>query len=148
MNTLPLPYQRIYAKINLDAIEHNIAIVRNKIPKDTKLLLVVKADAYGHGAVVLAHEFEYLTDYFAVAEMNEAIELRKSGIEKPILILGYTSPHLYETALANETPAKKQGMYEPSASLGEEETPTAQRLEVLYKVSAKSSFANSGRAFV
>ena len=67
MNTLPLPYQRIYAKINLDAIEHNIAIVRNKIPKDTKLLLVVKADAYGHGAVVLAHEFEYLTDYFAVA---------------------------------------------------------------------------------
>ena len=102
MNTLPLPYQRLYAKINLDAIEHNIAIVRNKIPKDTKLLRVVKADAYGHGAVVLAHEFEYLTDYFAVAEMDEAIELRKSGIEKPILILGYTSPHLYETALAND----------------------------------------------
>ena len=102
MNTLPLPYQRLYAKINLDAIEHNIAIVRNKIPKDTKLLLVVKADAYGHGAVVLAHEFEYLTDYFAVAEMDEAIELRKSGIEKPILILGYTSPQLYETALAND----------------------------------------------
>ena len=44
MNTLPLPYQRLYAKINLDAIEHNIAIVRNKIPKDTKLLLVVKTD--------------------------------------------------------------------------------------------------------
>ncbi len=99
MKTLSLPYQRIYAKINLDAIEHNIGIVREKIPEGTKLLLVVKADAYGHGAVVLAHEFEYLTDYFAVAEMDEAIELRKSGIEKPILILGYTSPALYETAL-------------------------------------------------
>ncbi len=102
MTTLPLPYQRIYAKINLDAIEHNIEIVRKKIPEHTKLLLVVKADAYGHGAVVLAHEFAYLTDYFAVAEMDEAIELRKSGIEKPILILGYTSPHLFGIALAND----------------------------------------------
>ncbi len=102
MSMLPLPYQRIYMKVDLDAIEHNIAIVREKIPKETKLLLVVKADAYGHGAVVLAHEFEYLTDYFAVAEMDEALELRKSGIEKPILILGYTSPHLYETALEND----------------------------------------------
>ncbi len=102
MKTLSLPYQRIYAKINLDAIEHNIELVRKKIPQDTKLLLVVKADAYGHGAVVLAHEFEYLTDYFAVAEMDEAIELRKSGIEKPILILGYTSPKLYEIALVND----------------------------------------------
>ena len=99
MNQLPLPYQRIYAGIDLDAIEHNITVVRNKIPESTKLLLVVKADAYGHGATVIAHEFEHLTDYFAVAEMNEAIELRKSGIVKPILILGYTSPHLYETAL-------------------------------------------------
>ncbi len=102
MKTITLPYQRIYAKIDLDAIEHNIAIVRNKISAHTKLLLVVKADAYGHGAVVLAHEFEYLTDYFAVAEMDEALELRKSGIEKPILILGYTSPHLYETALEHD----------------------------------------------
>ncbi len=102
MKTLSLPYQRIYAKINLDAIEHNIGIVREKIPEGTKLLLVVKADAYGHGSVVLAHEFEYLADYFAVAEMDEAIELRKSGIEKPILILGYTSPELYEIALMNE----------------------------------------------
>ncbi len=88
MNQLPLSYQRIYAGIDLDAIEHNITVVRNKIPETTKLLLVVKADAYGHGATVIAHEFEHLTDYFAVAEMNEAVELRRSGISKPILILG------------------------------------------------------------
>ncbi len=99
MSKLTLPYQRIYAKIDLDAIEHNIRLVREKIPPETKLLLVVKADAYGHGAVILAHEFEYLADYFAVAEMDEALELRRSGVTKPILILGYTSPHLYETAL-------------------------------------------------
>ncbi len=102
MKILSLPYQRIYAGIDLDAIEHNIEIVRKKIPEHTKLLLVIKADAYGHGSVVLAHEFEYLADYFAVAEMDEAIELRKSGVEKPILILGYTSPELYEIALMND----------------------------------------------
>ncbi len=102
MNKLSLPYERIYAKIDLDAIEHNTRIVREKIPKETKLLLVIKADAYGHGAVVLAHEFAYLADYLAVAEMDEALELRRSGVDTPILILGYTSPHLYETALEND----------------------------------------------
>ncbi len=102
MNKLSLPYERIYAKIDLDAIEHNTRIVREKIPKETKLLLVVKADAYGHGAVVLAHEFAYLADYLAVAEMDEALELRRSGVATPILILGYTSPHLYKTALEND----------------------------------------------
>ena len=82
MNQFPLPYQRIYAGIDLDAIEHNITVVRNKIPESTKLLLVVKADAYGHGATVIAHECEHLTDYFAVAEMNEAIELSKKYDEE------------------------------------------------------------------
>ncbi|MGN1095805.1 MAG: alanine racemase [Eubacteriales bacterium] len=94
-----MEYQRIYAKIDLDAIEHNIDLVREKITTDVKLLLVVKADAYGHGAVMLAREFEEKADYFAVAEMNEAIELRKGGVKKPILILGYTSPALFEKAL-------------------------------------------------
>ena len=94
-----MEYYRVYAKIDLDAIEHNISLVRKKIPTSTKLALVIKADAYGHGAVMLAHEFEHFADYFAVAEMEEAIELRKSGIRTPILILGYTSPSLYGQAL-------------------------------------------------
>ena len=94
-----MDYERVYAKIDLDAIEHNIRLVRGKIPDKTRLALVIKADAYGHGAVVLAQEFESLADYFAVAEMDEAVELRRSGIRRPILILGYTSPSLYEKAL-------------------------------------------------
>ena len=97
-----MDYQRVYAKIDLDAIEHNIALVKRKIADGTKLMLVIKADAYGHGAAVIAKEFENEADYFGVAEMNEALELRHAGIKKPILILGYTSPYLHEKALEND----------------------------------------------
>lgn len=97
-----MEYQRVYAKIDLDAIAHNIALVKKKIPHDTRLMLIIKADAYGHGAVPIARCFENEADYFGVAEMDEALELRRAGIQKPILILGYTSPHLFETALAND----------------------------------------------
>ena len=96
-----MEYQRVYAKIDLDAISHNIALVKRKIPDGTKLMLVIKADAYGHGAVAIARKFEGEADYFGVAEMNEALELRCAGIRKPILILGYTSPFLFEKALKN-----------------------------------------------
>ena len=97
-----MEYRRVYAKIDLDAIEHNIKLVKEKIPARTKLALVVKADAYGHGAAVLAEEFEDMADFFAVAEMGEAVELRCHGIKKPILILGYTSPSLYRQALDHD----------------------------------------------
>ena len=97
-----MDYQRVYAKIDLDAIEHNIALVKRKIADGTKLMLVIKADAYGHGAAVIAKEFENEADYFGVAEMNEALELRHAGIKKPILILGYTSPYLHEKSLEND----------------------------------------------
>lgn len=97
-----MEYQRVYAKIDLDAIAHNIALVKKKIPKDTRLMLIIKADAYGHGAIPIAKCFEKEADYFGVAEMNEALELRRAGIQTPILILGYTSPHLFETALAHD----------------------------------------------
>ena len=97
-----MEYQRVYAKIDLDAIAHNIALVKKKIPSQTKLMLIIKADAYGHGAVPIAKAFSRKADYFGVAEMNEALELRRAGVETPILILGYTSPNLFETALAND----------------------------------------------
>ena len=99
---MSMDYQRVYAKIDLDAIEHNIALVKRKIADGTRLMLVIKADAYGHGAAVIAKEFENEADYFGVAEMNEALELRHAGIKKPILILGYTSPYLHEKSLEND----------------------------------------------
>ena len=93
-----MDYQRIYARIDLDAMAHNIDLAKKKIGS-AKLMLVLKADAYGHGAVAVAQTFEQDADAFAVAEMNEAIELRRAGVRKPILILGYTSPSLFAAAI-------------------------------------------------
>lgn len=90
-------YQRTYAKINLDAIEHNIDAVIEKT--NTKVLGVIKADAYGHGAVEIAHLLKNKCSFFGVACIEEAVELRRSGIENPILLLGYTSPHVFDIAV-------------------------------------------------
>lgn len=84
-------YYRAQANINLDAIRHNISQVKSRLSKDTKLMVIVKADAYGHGAVAVSKALENgIVDAFGVAIIEEAIELRKAGITKPILILGYT----------------------------------------------------------
>jgi alanine racemase len=90
------PYHRIEARIDLTAIRNNITTVQALNPKDEKTLLVIKADGYGHGAAVLAEKLADLADYFGVAEIDEAVELRKSGVTKPILILGYTDETEYE----------------------------------------------------
>ncbi len=95
-------FHRVYAKIDLDAIEHNINILKKKLSENAKLLLVVKADAYGHGACEISRELEESADYFGVAEINEALELRKNGIKKPILILGYTAPQFFAAAIEND----------------------------------------------
>ena len=82
--------RRLWAEINMNAIEHNFIQVKKAIG-DTKLCCVVKADAYGHGAVELAKTYHALgADFFAVSNLDEALELRQAGIEDPMLILGYT----------------------------------------------------------
>lgn len=81
-----------YAEINLDNFRHNFREVK-RLAKGKKTIGVIKADAYGHGAVELAKVLhEEGADYFAVAVITEAIELRKNGFNEPILILGYTPP--------------------------------------------------------
>ena len=87
-----MQYHRIYARIDIHAILHNLGECKRRIPEGTKVLAVIKADGYGHGAVELAHQLEGEVDYFGVAVIEEAVELRRAGIKKPILILGYTSP--------------------------------------------------------
>ena len=88
-------YLRCYAEISLEAIGHNIREVKKRLPEGVKLLGVVKANAYGHGAVPVASYLENQVDYFATATIEEAIELRQHGISAPILILGYVSPSQY-----------------------------------------------------
>ena len=85
------PLKRTWAEISLDAIEHNYRVIRAAVDPNAMICCVVKADAYGHGAVMLAHEYERLgADWFAVSNLEEALQLRKNGVSKPILILGYT----------------------------------------------------------
>ena len=84
---------RTWAEINLPSLEHNYRTLRALLPRDCRFLGVVKADAYGHGAVPIARRLEELgADYLAVACLDEAVRLRRAGIGLPILILGCTPP--------------------------------------------------------
>lgn len=89
-------YFRTQAKIDLDAVEYNYNNTRAKLPQGCKLLGVIKADAYGHGAVELARFLENKCDSFGVACIEEAVELKKADIKIPILILGYVAPAFYD----------------------------------------------------
>ena len=89
-------YYRIAAEIDLDAIRKNILTMKGCIPSDKKLLAVIKANGYGHGAIELAKELDDLSDYYGVACIDEGIELRIAGIAKPLLILGETDSSLYK----------------------------------------------------
>ncbi|MCC6094743.1 MAG: alanine racemase [Eubacterium sp.] len=88
-------YLRTYAEVSLSAIHHNVEEAKKRILPGTKLLAVVKANAYGHGAVRVAKSLEDIADFFAVATLEEGVELREHNIGLPILILGYTSPQQY-----------------------------------------------------
>ena len=86
-----IEYQRVIAEIDLDAIASNIKNIRNITNKNAKIMAIVKADAYGHGAVEVAKVLLYNgADCLGVAILDEAIQLRKNNIHVPILILGYT----------------------------------------------------------
>lgn len=90
--------KRTWAEISLDNIEHNYLAVRAAIPANCRYLGVVKADAYGHGALQVAHRLEKAgADYLAVSCLDEALELRRGGVTMPILILGHTpAEYIYE----------------------------------------------------
>jgi alanine racemase len=82
-----------FAEIDLAALQHNFKVIRASIPATTEILAVVKADAYGHGFEEISRELEELgVNAFGVAFLAEAIQLRKSGIDKPILLLGGVYP--------------------------------------------------------
>lgn len=82
--------KRTWAEINLNHLRHNFQTVRSHIPAGVKIMSVVKADAYGHGAAVVAPMLEALgSDAFAVSNIEEALVLRKNGVHAPILVLGW-----------------------------------------------------------
>ena len=83
--------RRTWAEIDLDALAHNYRTLRDRVGPEVKFLGVVKADAYGHGAIQVSRTLQTLgADYLAVSSIDEATELRCNGITMPILILGHT----------------------------------------------------------
>ena len=83
--------RRTWAEIDLDALAQNFREVRKAADPKAMVCCVVKADAYGHGAVRVAREFASLgADWFAVSNLEEALQLRRAGIDTPVLVLGYT----------------------------------------------------------
>lgn len=85
-------FERIYAKIDLNAISKNVEGVRNIIPANTMIMAVIKADAYGHGAVSVSKYLDDKIDWYGASNVYEGVELRNNGLNKPILILGATMP--------------------------------------------------------
>lgn len=97
-------YSRIYADIDLSAVEHNMDSMADMISEHTKMIGVIKTDGYGHGSVPIAkllERKEYLYG-FAVASPEEGFILRKAGIMKPIMVLGYTFPYAYEEMIQKD----------------------------------------------
>lgn len=88
-------YYRTFARIDLNALEHNLNALKACLGEGVRFMAVVKANAYGHGSIRVSGFLEDKVDCFAVACIEEAIELRDSGITKPILVLSYTAPYLY-----------------------------------------------------
>lgn len=84
--------ERVWTEVDLDAVAHNLAQVR-KLMGPTKIMGIVKDDAYGHGAVACSRVLEKNgVDFFGVATLEEALQLRQAGIRSDILILGWTDP--------------------------------------------------------
>ena len=92
-------FDHTYVKIDLDAIDRNITAVQEKA--GVPVMAVVKADAYGHGAIQVAHLLQDKCAFFGVSSMLEALELRRAGLEKPILILGHTPVSAFSDAIAH-----------------------------------------------
>ncbi|WP_421903373.1 alanine racemase [Maridesulfovibrio sp.] len=96
----PKAFAPIWAEVDLSSIRHNFEEVQRLVKNQPRIMAVVKADAYGHGLTKTADCLNKAgADYFAIARLDEAIALRNHGIEKPILILGYTPPEATEELL-------------------------------------------------
>lgn len=99
---MELTKSRTWAEINLKHLEHNYCALRTILPTGCRFLGVVKANAYGHGAIPVAEKLVSLgADYLAVACLDEALELRGAGITAPILILGHTPVQRGRELVAN-----------------------------------------------
>jgi alanine racemase len=119
----------VWAEIDLDKLAHNMREIR-RVSKSEHIIAVVKADGYGHGAVDVAPVLlENGADILAVAVVTEAVELRRSGIECPIIVLGFTPPNLINDLLTYDI---EQAVY--SYELAKELSKAAQKENKIAKI--------------
>ena len=115
---------RVYAKISRAALRHNMEAMRDSLPEGIRIAGVVKADAYGHGAALVADTIEPYVSFFCVATAEEAFGLRKHGIEKPVLVLGPVFDADYEDLVRAEirpsifTEAQAEALSKAAEKLG------------------------------
>jgi len=94
---------RTWIEIDKKAVEHNYQTIRGLLSPECKMMSVVKSNAYGHSLVDFSHEIENLgADWIGVDSVWEALALRKDGIKKPILVLGFTLPEKLEESAEND----------------------------------------------
>ncbi len=99
---IPDKYDRGYVTINLNAVYNNIVNLKNNTRQGTNVIAVVKTDGYGHGAVPIARTIDELVSAFAVATIDEAINVRRHGITKPVYVIGYTHHSQFQRLIENE----------------------------------------------
>ncbi len=92
-------YYRVYAQVDLDAIEQNMKEMKQRIGTEPALAAVLKADGYGHGAVPIAKKLRHMIKAIALATIDEAINLRKNGIDTDLFLLGFLPEDRAEDAL-------------------------------------------------
>ncbi|NOU96568.1 alanine racemase [Paenibacillus sp. LMG 31456] len=98
-----ISHRDTWAEISLDAIIHNAITFKSSLSENCRFMAVVKADGYGHGAIEVATAAIHAgADYLGIAFLDEALQLRNAGIDKPILVLGYTPPHSVEAAIKQD----------------------------------------------
>lgn len=95
-------YYRVCVTIDLDAIYNNVINLKNNLKKGTNIIAVIKTDGYGHGAVPIAYTIDELVSAYAVATVDEAVNLRENGIVKPIYVIGYTHESQLERMIKND----------------------------------------------
>jgi alanine racemase len=91
-----------WIEIDTSAARHNIDAFRGLLPAGTALMVVVKANAYGHGLEVYAPIVAERADWLGVNALDEALAIRALGIQKPVAILGYTDPGQLDIVVAND----------------------------------------------
>lgn len=99
---MEIPYKRVYATIDLDAVAYNMERMRDNLPEGTGMMGVIKTDGYGHGAVPVARAIAPYVNAYAVATAEEALNLKKHGVGKPILILGAVHESHYRELIKEE----------------------------------------------